>query len=133
MSTYTPDHPVSQPEAHTPDPILIQTLAGLNASDGLRSAQTARRRVAGKIICVRQQKEKTRRNRATAIMASLGILVLLSPAIWQSVENCIVDGHFGDMGSQVTLLILLLFTALMAALIAGWRNGQEVRHAKRDS
>lgn len=133
MSSYSPGPSIYKQEEHTSDPMLIQALAGLNANDGLRSAQTARRRVAGKILSVRGNREKTRHNRAIAIMASLGILVLLSPAIWQSLEDCITDGHLGGLVSQVTLLVLLLFTALIAALIAGWRNGQEVRHAKRNS
>jgi hypothetical protein len=115
-----------------PDPLLLQTLAGKNADDERHAAQTARRRVLGRLHTAKEQKQQKRHTVAIATMLSLGVLVLLSPAIWAGVENVIADGHFGDMGSQVTLLFLIFFPALLAALIAGWRNGQEVRLVKRD-
>ncbi|HVJ09485.1 MAG TPA: hypothetical protein VM554_13990 [Acidisarcina sp.] len=133
MSTYRPDPSIENPGEYTPDPMLIQALAGLNADGEMRTAQTTRRKVACKIFFGRERNEKRRHSRALAIMASLGILVLLSPALWQSMENLIAEEHFGSFVTQVTLLILLLFTALIAALIASWRNGPEIRHGKRNS
>jgi hypothetical protein len=115
------------------DPALIQALAGLNAASEMQSAQTARRRVMGKLLTDREQKTQRRQNRGLAIMVSLGVLLLVSPAIWASVDSYIADGHFGDLYSQVTLLVMILFAALLAALIAGWRNRLEVPHGKRDS
>jgi hypothetical protein len=117
----------------TPDPMLVRSLAGLSADEERSTAQTARRRVAGKMLSVREQKMITRRKRAIAIMISVGVLVLLSPVIWSSVDNFIDEGHFGDLGSQVTFFIVILFPALLAALIAAWRNGLDDRHGKRNS
>lgn len=117
----------------TPDPNLLRSLAGLDADEERSTAQTARRRVVGKVLSVREQKTTTRRKRAIAIMASVGVLVLISPVIWSSVDSYIGEGHFGDLGPQVTFFIVILFPALLAALIAAWRNGLDDRHGKRNS
>jgi len=117
----------------TPDPNLLRSLAGLDADEERSTAQTARRRVAGKMLSVREQKEITRRKRGIAIMASVGVLVLITPVIWSSVDCVIGEGHFGDLGPQVTFFIVILFPALLAALIAAWRNGLDDRHGKRHS
>ena len=133
MSTRVSEHRIHDAGDPMPDPLLLQSLAGKNASAELRTAQTARRRVVGKLLSAKEQKAQKRHTLAIAIMLSLGVLVLLSPAIWDGVEDLIADGHFGDMGSQVSLLFLIFFPALLAALIAGWRNGQEVRLGRRDT
>jgi hypothetical protein len=117
----------------TPDPNLLRSLAGLDADEERSTAQTARRRVAGKMLSVREQKKITRRRRAIAIMASVGVLLLITPVIWSSVDSFIGEGHFGDLGPQITFFIIVLFPALLAALIAAWRNGLDDRHGKRHS
>lgn len=117
----------------TPDPNLVRSLAGLSADEERSTAQTARRRVAGKMLSVLEQKMITRRKRAIATMISVGVLVLLTPVIWSSVDSFVEEGHFGDLGSQVTFFIVILFPALLAALIAAWRNGLDDRHGKRNS
>jgi len=117
----------------TPDPNLLRSLAGLDADEERSTAQTARRRVAGKMLSVREQKKITRRRRAIALMASVGVLLLITPVIWSSVDSFIGEGHFGDLGPQITFFIIVLFPALLAALIAAWRNGLDDRHGKRHS
>ncbi len=133
MSMQVPEHLLRKSACSMPDPLLIESLAGRNADDERRAAQTARRRVAGKLVNEQEQKCEKRRKRAIALMVSLGVLILLSPAIWNSVEDLIEDGHFGDLGSQFKLLFLLLFPALLAALIAGWRSGQDAPQGKRNT
>jgi hypothetical protein len=132
MKRPVPERRMSTPVPQVPDPLLLQMLAGRNADDERHVAQTARRRVLGRLHCTKERKQQKRHTVAIATMLALGVLVLLSPAIWAGVENVIADGHFGDMGSQVTLLFLIFFPALLAALIAGWRNGLEVHLGKRD-
>jgi hypothetical protein len=117
----------------TPDPDLLRSLAGLDADEERSTAQTARRRVAGKMLSVREQKSIKRRRRAIAIMLSVGVLVLITPVIWSSVDSFIDEGHLGDLGPQVTFFIVILFPALLAALIAAWRNRLDDRHGRRNS
>jgi hypothetical protein len=117
----------------TPDPDLLRSLAGLDADEERNTAQTARRRVAGKLISEREQKSAKRRRRAIAIMISVVVLVVITPAIWSIVDTYIDEGHFGDLGPQVTFFIVILFPALLAALIAAWRNGLDDRHGRRNS
>ena len=80
----------------------------------------------GKLLSAREQKTEKRRKRAIAVMASLAVLMLLSPAIWSSMDTLIAEDHSRRPGPQVTLLFLFLFPALLAALIAGWRNRMDV-------
>lgn len=119
--------------ASTPDPDLLRSLAGLDAGEERNTAQTARRRVAGKLISEREQKSVKRRGRAIAIMISVVVLVVITPAIWSIVDTYIEEGHFGDLVPQVTFFIVILFPALLAALIAAWRNGLDDRHGRRNS
>jgi hypothetical protein len=116
-----------------PDPDLLRSLAGLDADEDRNTAQTARRRVAGKLISEREQKDVKRRRRAIALMISAIVLVVITPAIWSIVDTYISEGHFGDLGPQITFFTVILFPALLAALIAAWRNGLDDRRGRRHS
>ena len=59
------------------------------------------------------------------------MLVLLAPAIWNGLEDLLAGEHLFDLPALVTFLILMLFSAMLAALIAVWKGQARVEHDRR--
>lgn len=103
---------------------LIESLAGLNASGERRAAEKTRRAVMGAVIQMREQQSQRRRSRGIALLVCAVLLVLLSPVIWGGVDEWISGDRLGDLQAQMTLLALMVFPALLAALFAGWQSAR---------
>jgi uncharacterized membrane protein len=101
----------------TPEADLICSLAGTNASSELRLAYKTRRLVYCTISNISQRKIRSKRSLALAMAAVLAILVVLSPVIWNAVDHLIGEEHFGDIQTQMSLLLLFVVPALLAALL----------------
>ena len=56
------------------------------------------------------------------------LLLLLAPAMWNGLEDLLAGEHILDLPALVTCLILMLFTATFAALIAVWKGQRDVEH-----
>jgi hypothetical protein len=119
----------AQPAA---DPELIQALAGLDASASLAVAQRTRRAVREAALHLREDQKRRRRNRGMALLIAVGFLTLLTPALWSGVDDIFAGEHLSDLPTMVTLTALTLFSAVVAALLASWKNHQSVRYEKRN-
>lgn len=113
------------------DPELIHALAGMNAEADMRVAQKTRRVVHGALLGIKDRKVTSRRSLGIAMMASMAILLLLSPAIWNAFEDLVEGEHFGDIPTQMALLLIVSSLALLAALVLIWKNAQEMKRSKR--
>ncbi len=114
------------------DPEMIQALAGLNASASLAVAQRTRRAVREAALHLREDQKRRRRNRGMAMLIAVGFLTLLTPALWSGVDEIFAGEHLSDLPTMVTLTALTLFSAVIAALLASWKNHQTVRYEKRN-
>lgn len=103
---------------------LVESLAGLNASGEMRAAEKTRRAVMGAVIQMREQRTERRRSCGIALLVCAVLLVLLSPVIWGGVDEWIGGASLGDLQAQMTLLALVVFPALLAALFAGWQSAR---------
>jgi hypothetical protein len=56
---------------------------------------------------------------------------LLGPAIWNAVEEFLGEEPLFDLPTQITFLIAMLFLAMLAALIAVWKEQHNVQHDRR--
>ncbi|MGI8771596.1 MAG: hypothetical protein ACR2JE_09170 [Acidobacteriaceae bacterium] len=101
---------------------LLGALTGKDAQGSRRAAERTRRAVRMAVVARREQQVDRRHNLGVAIACCLGISILLTPALWSSVDDFIAGEHFGDIPTQVALLLMMLFPAIIAALIAGWRT-----------
>ena len=121
-ATPPPVHPdVGQPDPPIASPDLISALAGLDAERGRRSALRTRRVVTGSAANLRSQRQSSGRSRNLAIAVAFLVLLLITPLIWSSVDSLVGDQHLTDTASQLSLLGLLVGSALIAAmLVAGW-------------
>jgi hypothetical protein len=114
------------------DPELIRALTGLDASASLAVAQRTRRAVREAAINLREDQKRRRRNRGMALLIAVGFLTLLTPALWSGVDDIFAGEHLSDLPTMVTLTALTLFSAIVAALLASWKNHQSVRYEKRN-
>ncbi len=103
------------------DPDLLSALAGLDAEHSRHSALRTRRVVTGSAANLRSQRQSSGRSRNLAIAVAVLVLLLITPLIWSSVDSLLGDQHLTDTSSQLSLLGLLVGSALIAAmLVAGW-------------
>jgi hypothetical protein len=111
---------------------LVQALAGLRADANLAIAQRTRRAVRETAEGLRENQKRRRRNRGWALLGVVGFLTLLTPALWSGVDEIFAGEHFSDLPTMVTLFGLTLFSTVVAALIASWKNHQPARDGRRN-
>jgi len=111
---------------------LIESLAGLHANADLAVAQRTRRLIRDEAENLREVRKRRRRNNGLALLAALGFLTLLTPALWSGVDEIFAGEHLSDLPTMVTLGGLTLFSTIVAALIASWRNHQPLRDERRN-
>jgi hypothetical protein len=79
-------------------------------------------------------REQKRRNRRSAAIVALTVTVLgmlLTPAIWSSVEDFLAGGDLFELHSMVMVLSALLFSTVLSALIVGLRSQQHMPRGRR--
>ncbi len=120
------------PQDPHPDTDLIELLSGLDAGVGLAVAQRTRRAVREAAVRLREDRVRRRRNKGLALLGAVGFLMLLTPALWSGVDEFFAGEHLSDLPTMFTLLAVTLFSAVVAALVAGWRNHQPIRSGRRN-
>ena len=97
----------------------------------LRLAQKTRRAVRDEVISSQERRVRQLRVMGVALIGFLCLMVLLAPAIWNGMEDVLAGEHILDLPAQVALLSLMLFPAMLAALIAFWKGKQDVEYDRR--
>jgi len=110
---------------------LVNAICGLNADAGLVAAQRTRRSIMEAGHTLQTQRRRRRRNMGVALLTLSTLILLLTPAIWSSVDDLLGGEHFFDMPAMVMSLILLLFSTIFGALMVGWKNQQHFKHGKQ--
>jgi hypothetical protein len=93
--------------------------------------QKTRRAVRDAVISTQEKRTRQRRNLGLAILGFVSMLVLLGPAIWTGVEELLGEEPLFDLPTQISFLIAMLFLAMLAALIAVWKEQHHVQHDRR--
>jgi len=114
------------------DPEILQALTGLNADASLAVAQRTRRAVREAAFNLREDRKRRRRNKGLALLAAAGLITLLTPALWSGVDEILAGEHLSDLSAMFTLTALTLFSAVIAALLAGWKGHQPARDGRRN-
>ena len=105
-----------------------RSIAWPDCDANLILAQKTRRAVRDEVISIQERRTRQRHNLGLALMGLGALLLLLAPAIWNGLEDLLAGEHLFDLPALVACLILMLFTAMFAALIAVWRSRQDVEH-----
>ncbi|MDX6460139.1 MAG: hypothetical protein QOE55_3836 [Acidobacteriaceae bacterium] len=93
--------------------------------------QKTRRAVRDAVISTQEKRTRQRRNLGLAILGFVSMLLLLGPAIWTGVEELLGEEPLFDLPTQISFLIAMLFLAMLAALIAVWKEQHHVQHDRR--
>jgi hypothetical protein len=125
-------HDFTAQNAPPADPEMLLALSGMDANAGLAVAQRTRRAVREAALQIREDRQRRRRNKGLALLIATGFITLLTPALWSGMDEIFAGEHLSDLSPMVTLLALMLFSAVIAALIAGWKSHQPLRYGRRN-
>lgn len=114
-----------------PDQQLVEMLAGMNATADLEVVQRTRRSVLLAATELRERRLRNRRNTAIALLTIVGLVMLLTPALWDTIDDVLSGGDFLEAHSMVMVLTLMLFSALLGALVVGLRSQRQIPHGRR--
>ena len=105
-----------------PDRRLIEALSGLDAQADLALVQRTRRAVMETAHQMRAAESRRRRQLGIALLAFLGLALLLTPAVWIAVDDLFNGEHFQDTPTMTMSLVITLFSAIFTALIVHLRS-----------
>jgi hypothetical protein len=114
------------------DPGLISILTGINASAGESIAMKTRRSVLNNLMTHKEQQLARRRNVTWSLAVSFAVLLIITPVIWNALDEFLDAEPVGDLASQLALSAMVLIPAALAALFAGWKNGRLIHTSKRN-
>ena len=84
------------------------------------------------VISTQEKRVRQRRNLGFAILGFVSMLVLLGPAIWNGMEELLDRGtSLRYAHADCAFSSLMLFLAMLAALIAVWKGQRSVEHDRR--
>jgi hypothetical protein len=110
---------------------VVRAASLLDADANRLVTQKTRRAVRDAVISTQEERTRHRRNLGLAILGFVSMLLLLGPAIWTGVEELLGEEPLFDLPTQITFLIAMLFLAMLAALIAVWKEQHHVQHDRR--
>ena len=105
-----------------PDRRLIAALSGLDAQSDLALVQRTRRAVMEAANQMRDAETRRRRQAGIVMLAFLGLVLLLTPAVWIVVDDLFNGEHFQETPAMTMSLIVTLFSTIFAALIVHLRS-----------
>jgi cytochrome bd-type quinol oxidase subunit 2 len=106
-----------------PDRQLIEALSGLDAQANFALVQRTRHSVMAAAHQMRAAQTRHRRQMGIALLAFLGLALLLTPAVWMVADDLFNNGeHFQDAPAMTMSLVATLFSAIFAALIVHLRS-----------
>ena len=115
----------------TPENDVVLAASMLDGDATRLVTQKTRRAVRDAVITTQEKRIRHRRNLGLAILGFVSMLVLLGPAVWNGVEELLGEEPLFDLPTQITFLIAMLFLAMLAALIAVWKEQHHVQHDRR--
>ncbi|HEV2274814.1 MAG TPA: hypothetical protein VGR96_11650 [Acidobacteriaceae bacterium] len=101
---------------------VVKALANLNCDASLVRVQRTRCSLREAALGLQEQRLRRRRNIGLALAAFFCLLVLLAPAVWNSAEDLMGGEHLNDFPLQIAFFLLMLFPAMLAALVAVWKE-----------
>lgn len=116
------NNPLRNPESDSDaNRDLLSALAGHQAGHESFVAQRTRRVVSASMGVMQEQSAGRKRIRAIALASSLLALLALGPFLWHLTDGLIAGDHICDTPAQLSLLVCVLCSTLVAAVIvAGW-------------
>jgi hypothetical protein len=105
-----------------------RSLAWMDSDANLLVAQKTRRAVRDEVISTQERRVRQRRSLGLAIIGFVFLLVVLGPALWIGMEDLLAGERLFDLPILLAFSALMLFLAMLAALIAVWKGQRDVEH-----
>lgn len=106
----------------TPDPKLLDALAGLDAEANMAVVQRTRRAVMEAANQMRDADSRLRRNFGLAVLAIGALLMFLTPTLWVIAEDVFNDERGVDASTLTALLVATTASTIFAVVLAQWSN-----------
>jgi hypothetical protein len=106
----------------------IRSLAWSDCDANMALAQKTRRAVRDEVISTQERRIRHRRSLGVAIIGTVLLFVLLAPAIWNGLEDLLAGEHPFDLPVLIAFSVLMLFSAMLAVLVAVWKGQRDVEH-----
>jgi hypothetical protein len=104
------------------DPLLLQSLAGLDVEANMAVVQRTRRAVMAAANEMRAAQRRSRRQIGLVLLAVGTLVMMLTPAIWLVAEDMFGEEHFQDAPTLTMSLVVMAFSTIFAVLVVTWRN-----------
>lgn len=117
----------SQEEPEMADAQIVEMLAGMNATADMAVVQRTRRAVMLAAAELREQRKRSRRNTGVVLFTIAVLAMVLTPAIWSTLDDFLGGEQWFDLPTMVMVLVLLLFSTIVAALIISFRGQQQIQ------
>jgi hypothetical protein len=111
---------------------LLRAVAGRDANAQLPMVARTRRAIRIANESRREEGERGRHHIGVTLFAFGAIFLVLTPAMWGSLDDLFGGEHFGDLPTQVMLLCTFLMLAVVGALAVVWRNQGNQRDYRQD-
>lgn len=108
--------------SESPDPKLLDALAGLDAGAEMAAAQRTRRAVMETAIQLRETRGRARRRIGFALLGLAALLMFLTPILWVIAEEAFSGESWLDVPALTALLAATMAFGIFAALAAQWRK-----------
>lgn len=119
-----------RPDPPAADTQVVEMLAGMNATADMQVVQRTRCVVMQAAAELREQRQRTRRNMAIVLLTITVLAMVLTPAIWSTVDDFLGGEQWFELPGMVMVLVLLLFSTIVAALIISFKGQQQI-HGRR--
>ena len=111
---------------------LVDALNGLDAQRERALSNRTRRAVSGAVADLNQDRDLRRRSSAIALLTVASLLMLLSPAIWNSVDDLLGGEFMLDLPGMVAAMAFTLFAAVAAVLfLVSGQGKHDLRQHRR--
>jgi hypothetical protein len=111
---------------------VVSALLSPNCDASLALVRRTRYAVRDTFIGLEERRIRQRRNIGLALLALFTVLILLTPEIWNSVEDLLAGEHLADLSCQFAFMLLMLAPAMLAALAAVWKEHLSIRRERSD-
>jgi hypothetical protein len=112
----------------TPDPKLLDALAGMDAEADMLVVQRTRRAVMEASNHMREAQARGRYQFGLVLLAVGALLMYLTPTLWVLAEDVFNGEHWLDSPTLMALLVATTVSTIFAAVLAQWR-GQSRRES----
>lgn len=113
--------------SETPDPRLLDALAGLDAQADMMVVQRTRRAVMEAASQMREAQRRGRYQIGLMLLALGAVLMFLTPTLWVLAEDLFSDELWTDAPALTALLVATTVSTIFAVVLAQWngRSGRE--------